>query len=44
MEKYLANRGGHGGHLGEKFVKKNVPSPSYRGYRVVIRLSLLGDN
>ena len=28
---YLADRGGHGGHLGEKFVKNIVPSPSYRG-------------
>ena len=28
---YLADSGGHGGHLGEKFVKKNiVSSPSYR--------------
>ena len=25
---YLADRGGHGGHLGEKFVKNIVPSPS----------------
>ena len=40
---YLADREGHGGHLGEKFVNKIVPSPSYRDYRVAIRLSLLGD-
>ena len=41
---YLADRGGHGGHLGEKFLKNIVPSPSYRGYRFAIRLSLLGDS
>ena len=31
--KYLPDRGGHGGHLGEKFVKKIVPCLSYRGDR-----------
>ena len=40
---YLSDRGGHGGHLAEKFLKNIVASPSYRCYRVAIRLSLLGD-
>ena len=40
---YLSDRGGHGGHLAEKLKKNIVPSSSYRGYRVAIRLSLLGD-
>ena len=40
---YLFDRGGHGGHLAEKFLKNIVPIPSYRGYRVAICLSLLGD-
>ena len=32
-------RGGHGGHLAEKFLNKIlflIPIPSYRGYRVEI--------
>ena len=33
--------GGDGGHFAEKFVKNIVPSQSYYGYRVAIRLSLL---
>ena len=41
---YLVDRGGHGGHLAEKFLKNIVPSQSYRGYHIVIRLSLLGDS
>ena len=41
---YLSGRGGHGGHLAEKFLKNNVPIRSYRGYRVVICLSLLRSN
>ena len=40
---YLSDRGSHGGHLAEKFLKKIVPIQSYHGYRVAICLSLLGD-
>ena len=36
---FLADRGGHCGHLGEKFVKNIVPSPSYHG-----TVSQLGDS
>ena len=39
----LVVRGGDGGHFAEKFVKNIVPSQSYHGYRVAIRLSLLGN-
>ena len=39
---YISDRGGH---LAEKFFEKNiVPIPSYRGYRVAICLSLLGNS
>ena len=39
----LSDRGGHGGHKTEDFWKNIAPIPSYRGYRVDICLSLLGD-
>ena len=31
---YLSDRGDHGGHLAEKFLKKYCSYPSYCGYRV----------
>ena len=41
---YLVDRGGHGGHLAKQFLKNIVPSQSYRGYHIAIRLSYLGDS
>ena len=40
----LGDRRGHDSHLPKKFLKKNIPSPSYPGYRVAIWLSLLGNS
>ena len=40
----LVFRGGDGGHFAEKFVENIVPSQSYQGYHVAIRLSLLGND
>ena len=43
---YLSDRGDHGGHLAEKFLKNYyiiVPTPSYCIYCVAICLSLLGN-
>ena len=31
---YLVDRGGHSGHLAEKFLKNIVPSQSYHGYHI----------
>ena len=37
---YLVDRGGHGGHLAEKFLKNIVPGQSYRDSAVVTRRRL----